>query len=408
MAQGQLTKSIVERIQPNPDRDVWRWDGKLPGFGVRVKPSGVRIYLIQYRDSSRRTRRLKLGQHGTVTCDAARKRARIELGRVAEGANPAAERKTASELGTVADLAKRYLEQHALPKKKASSVRADEVNLRRHVLPRLGRLRVDAVQRADVQAMHHAMRKTPGAANRTIALLSKMMRLAEKWGLRADGSNPCRHVERYRENRRERYLSEAELARLGAVLTEAERQRHSGEPASTETPEMVAAIRLLIFTGCRRSEILGLRWDHVDVEARCLRFPDSKTGAKTVPLNAPARDVLGRLERGSEWVIPGRGKIAALVNIEKPWRRIRARAGLSDVRLHDLRHSFASVGAAGGHSLIVLGALLGHTQQATTQRYAHLADDPLRQASEAIGSRIAAALDRRPIAEVIPIAAARR
>jgi integrase len=240
------------------------------------------------------------------------------------------------------------------------------------------------------------MRERPTAANRVLALLSKMMNLAERWGLRPDGSNPCRHVERYRETKRERYLSEAELARLGAALAAAEQ-------TGAEEPEVVAALRLLVFTGCRMGEILGLCWECVDFERRCLNLPDSKTGAKTVPLNVPALEVLAGLERRSEYVIPGRDPRHALVNLSKPWDRIRVAAKLEGVRIHDLRHSFAAVAAGSGHSLLIIGGLLGHKQAQTTRRYAHLSDDPLRAASEAVGGRIAAALARRPEAEVLPL-----
>jgi integrase len=229
------------------------------------------------------------------------------------------------------------------------------------------------------------MRDTPGAANRTLALLSKMLNLAEKWELRPDGSNPCRHVDKYPERKMERFLSVDELGRLGAVLAEAER-------TATELPSVIAAVRLLMFTGARFGEILNLEWSHVDFERSCLRLPESKTGAKVIHLNAPALEVLNGIERdGSPWVIAGRDPDKPLVNLRKPWHRIRAKAGLEGVRLHDLRHSFASVGAAGGLSLPMIGALLGHTQAATTQRYAHLAADPLKQAADMIGERIRAA-----------------
>jgi integrase len=221
-----------------------------------------------------------------------------------------------------------------------------------------------------------------------MAVLSKMLNLAEKWGERPDGSNPCRHVEKYRERKRERFLSQAELARLGEALAEAERN-------GSESPYAIAAIRLLILTGARVSEILTLEWGHVDFERACLRLPESKSGAKVVHLSPPARELLASLPRieGNPYVLPGLKERAHLVNLEAPWRRIRARASLEDVRLHDLRHSFASVGAGAGLSLPVIGALLGHSQPGTTARYAHLATDPLKQANNVIGTRIATALE---------------
>jgi integrase len=227
----------------------------------------------------------------------------------------------------------------------------------------------------------------PGAANKCLALLSKMFSVAERWGWRPDATNPCRHVDRYKGQKPERFLSEKELAGLSDALAEAERE-------GTEGPYSLAAIRLLVLTGARLAEILNLEWSHVDFERAMLFLPDSKTGAKVVYLSAPALEVLSNIPRlaNNPHVICGEIEGAARVNLQKPWRRIRKRAGLDDVRLHDLRHSFASMGAAGGLSLPMIGKLLGHTQAATTERYAHLAADPIRAANEAIGERIAAAM----------------
>ncbi len=212
-----------------------------------------------------------------------------------------------------------------------------------------------------------------------------MFSLAEKWGLRADAFNPCRHVEKYRERKLERFLSNDELARLGEVLLEAERTQ-------TELPSVIAAIKLLLLTGCRLSEILNLRWDEVDVENQCLRLRESKTGAKIVYLPRYAMEVLSEIERkdNNPFVIVGAKVGARLVNLQKPWRRIRSKVGLQDVRIHDLRHSFASAAAASGLSLPIIGALLGHSQPQTTQRYAHLAGDPLREAVNITAGRLAA------------------
>jgi integrase len=236
-----------------------------------------------------------------------------------------------------------------------------------------------------------------------LALLSKFFNWAEKHGLRPDGSNPCRHVEKHRESRRERFLSEAELGRLGDALRKAKRDDRA-------TPWAIAALRLLIFTGARLSEILTLKWGHVDAEHGLLTLPDSKTGKKTIPLNAPAREVLESVPRleGNPFVICGERLGQHIVNLQKPWRRIRKAAGLHDVRIHDLRHSFASVGASSGQSLIVIGKMLGHSQPATTARYAHLADDPVKAASDAVGRRIASALEGHCRDSIIDLEASRQ
>ena len=244
---------------------------------------------------------------------------------------------------------------------------------------------------------------TPYVGNRTLAVLSTLFNWAEERGFRPDGSNPCRHVHKYREGRRERFLSQAEWARLGDALRQAEADKSC-------SPWAIAAIRLLALTGARRNEILTLRWEHVSEEHGRLLLPDSKTGRKTIPLNAPALTVLHEIPRleGNRYVICGERPGRHLVNLEKPWRRIRAAAKLDEVRLHDLRHSFASVGASGGQSLVIIGKMLGHSQPATTARYAHLADDPVRAASEAVGGYIASAMDSGRSGEVVGFAVSRR
>ncbi len=393
----KLTKRVIDGLQPEA-KDLFVWDAQLPGFGLRVWPSGKRVFIFQYRTKHRQTRRPVIGQYGTMTVEQARGIARQWAAQVHQGGDPGGERRQVRTAPTVIDLADRYMAEHARPKKRPRSVQSDDTLLRLHILPALGTKKVAAVNRADVSQLHHKMRATSGAANRTLALLSKMMNLAEKWGLRPDGSNPCRHVDRYPERKMERFLSGEELSRLGGVLAEAERTR-------TELPSAIAAIRFLIFTGMRLSEVLTLRWrENVDFERHCLRLADSKTGPKVVYLSAPALEVLAGIERKDDapWVIAGAKPGSHLVNLRKPWHRIRERAGLDDVRLHDLRHSFASVAAGLGEGLPMIGKLLGHTQAATTHRYAHLAADPVRTANERIGAAIAGMMEGQD-AEVVDL-----
>jgi integrase len=391
----RLTKRSVESARPEPGRDVFLWDSALPGFGLRVKPTGARSYIVQYRTWSGRSKRMTLGRHGVLTVDEARSAARQALASAARGDDPAGEKAAARRAITFSEFADRYLEQHATPKKKASSAATDRRNLRLHLRPALGSLTVAEITRADVVKLHHDMRQTPGAANRILALLSKMMNLAERWGLRPDGSNPCRHVERYPERRRDRFLSAAELGRLGEVLRKLEAK-------GAESPSVIGAIRLLVLTGARRSEILNLRWQYVDLERGLLRLPDSKTGAKVIHLGAPVIQILAGLRRHCDCVLPTASG-SRPVSLSRPWSRIRKEAGLADVRVHDLRHSFASVGAGAGLGLPIIGKLLGHRAAATTARYAHLADDPVRQASEAISSRIAASMGGGRNAELVDL-----
>lgn len=384
----KLIKRSVDAARPGP-RESFVWDDELPGFGLRVFPSGRKTFFVQYRARGQsRTRRYVLGPYGVLTPADARDLAIEVLAQVRKGRDPSEERRVEAHAPTVGDLCARYLKDYAEGRKKPRSVAEDRRLIDDFIKPALGRRKLRAVTRLDIVRLHNSLQDTPYQANRVLAVVSRMFNLAERWGLRPDGSNPVRHVDRFAERKRERFLSEAELARLGKTLADAER-------AQTETAATVAAVRLLVFTGCRLGEILALRWQDVDFERRCLRLPDSKTGARVVPLNAPALQVLADLERGeSPWVIRGRKQGASLVNLGKPWRRIRESARLSDVRIHDLRHSFASVAAGTGHSLVVIGALLGHRQATTTHRYAHLSDDPVRAASERVGRRIAAAMGR--------------
>ena len=392
---AKLTKRLLDSTK-SEEKDFVLWDDDLSGFGVRIKTSGAKSFCIQYRNVQGRSRRLTIGRYGRMTLDQARKEARQRLAEVDQGQDPVENRVRTRMDPTLAEFAERYLREHANLKKKPRSVTHDESMLRRIILPKLGRRKLQSIDRADVVRLHHQLREAPYQANRCIALLSKMFNLAERWGLRPDGSNPCHHVEKYKERARERYLSGEELARLGSVLVEAEQD-------NSELPQVILAIRLLLFTGCRLNEILTLRWEHVDFEGACFRLPDTKTGARVVPLNAPALEALGEAIRlqGNPFVIPGANPGAHLVNLNKPWRRIRQRAGIPDVRIHDLRHSHGAVAAAAGLGLPIIGRLLGHTQAQTTLRYSHVAMDPARAASEEVGRRIADAMRKNVGSKVI-------
>jgi len=390
MATARIEKRTVDSARTS-DRDSYLWDQKLKGFGLKVTPAGRKVYLVQYRLGGRkgRTRRVTIGPHGKLTPDQARKEAKRLLGEVSAGRDPAEARDKAKATHALGPVFDQFIAEHVETKLKPQSAREYRRIGRLYILAALKNRLVSDVKRSDVARLHHAMRDKPYQANRTLALLSKFFNWCERHGLRPDGSNPCRHVEKYKEHKRERFLSEAELARLGEAL----RVEEASETASSW---VIAAIRLLALTGARLSEILTLKWDQVDFEGQQLRLADSKTGPKSIYLNPPALEVLANIDRleGNPYVICGDKAGAHLVNLQKPWRRIRAAAQLDDVRLHDLRHSFASVAAGGGTSLPVIGALLGHTQPQTTQRYAHLSADPLKDASDKVGKRIAAAMQR--------------
>ena len=406
---GKITKRSVDAMKPAAGGvEAVLWDAELKGFGVRVQRGGSKSYVLHYRAGSGRgapLRKLTIGRHGSPwTPDTARSKAKRLLGTVENGADPTADKIARKEAPTFAELAERFLAEHVEAKRKGRTATEYRRLLDKIILPMLGRRKVADVTRAEITKLHHANRSAPYQANRLLAVLSKMFNLAERWGLRPDSSNPCRHVEKYAERKRERMLSPAELARLGDALAV-----YDGSPYA------VAAVKLLVFTGARLGEVLGLRWDWIDFDRGEARLPDSKTGAKTLHLPPPALAVLAELPRieGNPHVIAGAREGTAWVNLEKPWRAIRKVAGLDDVRLHDLRHAFASVAAASGMGLPIIGKMLGHTQAQTTARYAHLASDPVKAAAATVAGKIAAAMTGARSASddsdsnVVPISAGR-
>lgn len=412
--QIKLTKRSVDALRPTGKRFTVM-DTDLKGFCLRVSTSGGKVYGFRYRvggGRSGRQRWLSIGKHGNLTPDQAREMARTWAMQVAGGGDPALERQTKRAAPTVSQLLDRYVSEHVERKNKPSTARNIRNQIKRDIHPALGRLKVADVSRADISRFHVGLGATPYAANRALALLSKLFGLAEVWGLRPDHSNPCMRVQRFEEKSRERFLSAAEFAVLGDVLSKAETAPLTIAGQSRQirvNPQAIHAIRLLIFTGARVGEILGLRWAWINWEMQRAELPESKTGKKHIHLPPTALALLRSLERpddGQGFVIRGGDGLDpenALVNIKDPWNSIRIAAGLKGVRLHDLRHSFASTAVAGGMSLPMIGALLGHRDVKTTARYAHLSDDPLREAAAQIGNRIASAMQGQTDgAKVIP------
>jgi integrase len=383
----RLTKRVVDAARYEGPGGWYLWHAEIAGFGLRVYPSGRKSFVVTYRVRGKQ-RFFTIGRFGEITVDQARTAALETLARARRGEDPSADRQAYRRAPTVADLAARFMKEHALVKKKPRSAHRDQLTWNRYILPRFGTRKVADLDRADVAKLHSELGATPVAANQARGLLSTALNLAEIWAWRPEGTNPCRHVPRYKTEGRERFLSEGELGRLSRVLREA-------ETSWATPPNAIAGIRLLILTGCRPDEILTLRWDYVDVERRCLNLPDSKTGKKTVWLNSAALEVLAGMERveGTPYVIPGSTPGTHRASLHRLWSRIRKAADLPGVRLYDLRHTFASTGVNAGLSLKLVGALLGHTKVATTERYAHLADDPVREVNERIGAALAASLN---------------
>lgn len=397
----RITADVAEAVKPGEAV----WDSEVRGFGVR-RQSRDTVYVLKTRIGGTQ-RFLTIGRHGSPWADGkllgpavARREAQRLVGMIRDGKDPTQERDRAKAAPNFSELAARYMTEYAEPRKKPRTRAEDARLLKLHILPVLGKLKARDIGKAEVARFHTSLRSTPVAANRALALLSAIMTWAESVGERPEQSNPCRSVTRFPERARERMLNAEELARLGAALDRAERgwsdEELAGEAARRRraTPEdwrAVAAFRLLIFTGARLSEILTLRWDWIDKAMGTARLPDSKTGAKTLPLPPPAVAVIEALPRlaGSPHVLPGDRPGKPFVGIQKPWQRVRAAAGLADLRLHDLRHAFASVAVAGGESLYVVGKVLGHRQADTTSRYAHLAEDPMKAAANRTAARLA-------------------
>jgi integrase len=419
--QKKITKRFVDGLKAGPT-EYAVWDTQLSGFGIRVRPTGAKSYVVVYRAGTGRgapQRRFTIGAIGKLTPDKARDRAKGILGSVAHGRDPAGEKAAERGTPTVAVLADRFLAEHVIAKRKPGTASTYRYVMESTVKPRLGTTKADKLTRAAVAKMHNALKDTPSWANRALAVVASMYSFAARAGIVPDGTNPARKIDKFAEHRHERFLTSEELERLGAAIREAEttgipwevdqdapNAKHLSKPENRFTkisPYAAAALRLLLFTGCRLREILHLKWENLDSERGLLFLADSKTGKKTVVLNAPAMAVLATLDRYGSYVVPGDDPEKPRADLKRPWAAIAKRAGLEGIRLHDLRHSFASVGAGGGLGLPIIGKLLGHTQAATTARYAHLDNDPLRRASETIAGRIAAALEGRPTAEVVPL-----
>jgi integrase len=387
----RLTDRIVKQL-PAPVRGnkiTFDSDG-VKGFGARVTTGGARAFVLRYRRrSDGRQRLFTIGSYPDWSTGAARDEAKRLKRQIDGGADPVGEIEHSRTAPTVADLGARFLKDH-LPRVRPATRRDYQQQVAVDILPALGRMKVAAVSHADVDAFHHRISaRAPTHANRVLACLSKMFSLAVRWGWRID--NPCKGVERNQETKRHRYLSGAELARLTTALVEL-RDRGAAN-----------AVRLLLLTGARRGELLAARWADFDLDAGVWVKPGSTTKQKTthrVPLSQAACRLLAEMRRDaeSEYLFPARFTPYRL-DLDDAWGVLRKTADIPDVRLHDLRHTYASVLASSGLSLPIIGALLGHSTPTTTARYAHLLDDPLRQATD----RAAAVITGKPAAEVVPL-----
>jgi integrase len=422
----KLTQTTTEGLEPR-DRTYVVYDSSMPGFGCRVTPAGTRSWVFEYRPGGGRgvsTKRKTIGRVGAMHYTKARKEAEALYHRTRLGADPIGDRNRERAAPTVNTLIERYMAEEVRPTLKPSTAKLYAKYFKNHIAPALGRKQASAVDFTDVAKLHRAIgaRGFKVAANRVTALISGLYTWAAKAGQLPRGLNPARDISRFKEAARTRFLSSAELVRLGETLALAETDglphadttsKHARKPENRRTvisPYAIGAIRLLLFTGCRLGEILGLKWAHVDFEHALLHLPDTKTGPRPVWVNAAALAVLDGLSRirTGEYVIAGNSPDAPRSDLARPWRQIVKHAGLEDVSLHTLRHTHGSVGAGAGIGLPLVGALLGHRVAATTMRYAHIAHDPARRASETVGAEITAALERRPADNVVGIRGGKR
>ena len=386
-----LSKRIVDAL-PASDRETVYWDRKLPGFAVRVHPSGSKVYMVHKR-SGGKSRRVTIGRHGVWSLEDARREAGGIIARLENGetpGRPGADSPSATG-PTIAELAERYMTDHVAVRCKPTTARSCRHILDKFLLPQFGARRLGEIMPDEVAALHYRLHETPIIANQVISLLSRLFHKAAASGDVPPGGNPCQFIKKYPTQCRDRFLSEQEFERLGTVLRELQAAHRISKSAA-------AALRMLMLTGCRRNEILTLRWEHVDLEHDELRLPDAKTGARAVPLSPTARRVLTELPRQTDnpWVFPGRAPATRMGNLNASWQVVRKEAGLEDVRIHDLRHSFASRALALGESLPMIGKLLGHHQVQTTARYAHLARHSVKSAARRIEDSLANDLDSRP------------
>jgi integrase len=420
VATANLTKRTVDALAFTPDCDYFVWDTKLKGFGVRVtertdadgKVHRRKVFVLGYRPKgARQFRRFTLGTFGPQTTEQGRDKALEHLSAITKGTDPLSARRAERGGLTVRELGATYLEE-VERRRKPGTAREYKRLWKKHIIPALGTKPVSAVANADIRRLHRSLQDAPYVANRVVARLATFFAHAIAEGAIPSKVNPTQGIEFYPEQARERFLTKEEFGRLGEALARAEREglppapEHRSKPKKPENqkhrpknadvpipanPYAVAAIRLLALTGCRENEILSLRWDAVDFERGHLRLDDTKTGKSVRPLGQSAATVLASLARveGNPYVLPGLRAKQHVVEIKRVWYAVRHAAKLKELRLHDLRHSFASVPAASGESLLVVRSLLGHKNVATTERYAHLGDDPVKSAADRTSKSIA-------------------
>jgi integrase len=386
----RLTQSFVDEASAD-GRDRIVFDSQVPGLGLRITPTGTKIFVAQARVAGQK-RRITVGYAADMPLSKARAEAQQMIVAMRNGVDPTAEqrarlRAAAARSVTLRDFSERWLTEHVFPKLKPRTSQGYKEILARHILPALGNLSIAAVDREQVERLHLAMADTPRTANQAIAIVRALLGFAVQHGLRT--GNPAAAIKAYRENKRERFLSEAEIGAAADAITQAE-SRGIG-------PFAAAGLRLCLFTGARSGEITSIRWDHIDWQRRLIRLPDRKTNEpRTIHLSDAAIEVLRNVPHVGPYVIAGRKYGSPFQSLSRAWHIARNYAGFDDVHLHDFRHSFASIAAGQGLSLYTIGKLLGHKNPKTTASYAHLARDVAQSANDEIGAVMQAAIEKGP------------
>jgi integrase len=410
MPEGRISKRAVDAFTCPPGKDrAFLWDDELSGFGLVAYPTGMKAYVAQYRQAGR-SRRTRIGEHGRLTPDQARRQAKIILGQVEQGHDPIEARRAERQRRTLREVAADFMRDHIRAKRKPRTAKEFQRVLDRHILPALGSKRLVDIRRPEVARLHASLAAAPIVANKVLEIISAIWGIAAQNYEVAAADNPARGIVKNKARSRERFLTDEEFARLGEALRVAESvglpwNVDETKPTAKHVPKndrrtladpfAVAAIRLLILTGARLREILDAQWAQVDVERGILFLPDSKTGKKPIYLNEAALAVLSKLPRldKNPYIIPGSKDESPRADLKKPWAAVCRAANIEGVRLHDLRHTFASVGAGASLGLPIVGKLLGHTQVETTARYAHLAAHPMHRAAKLIGDHITKAMN---------------
>jgi integrase len=396
----KFTKREIEAVKPAEKRQYF-FDDSFPGFALRVSEKGVKSFWYTYRVGKGRSAEKKwvhLGKYPAMTVEQARQLCKEKAAVVAMGEDPAAtlqEEKTALFIAEALDA----FQEEYVPKLKPSSIAFYKIAIEKHLKPAVGRLQAKKMGYSEAARFHASMKDKPYMANRCIAVLSVFLNWCELHGYRDKHTNPCKEIKLYKEIKRQEFMGAAELGILGDTLDRMEKTWHERKEAKTRrsseiegvdaiTPHAAAALRLLLFTGARRGEILSLKWSYLDLGLGIARLPDSKTGFKVVQLPAPAVVILEGLPRISEFVFPAASATGHMVSIRQAWMNVLKQARLTGWRIHDLRHALASMMINSGASLPIVGKILGHTQASTTQRYAHLEDNPARKALEIAAAKI--------------------